>query len=301
MKYDISKQFGIYRYFKPPFGKATLNLWGKLIAKSYKVLEKEKEIEYSKFSVQGLKLYFIKPKNRENVPCLLFLHGGAFTFPAYKSHYKVGLEYSKGADVAVLFVDYRLAPDNPFGAAENDCKNALDWLYENAEMLSVDINRIGIVGDSAGGNLAAKTSEYAAKKGYKIKCQAFIYPVVDPYSETESKKTFTDTPMWNAALNEKMWFYYFGGKTASEVGYKKILSDDFKISDCPSLVEVCEYDCLKDEGLILASYLLRRGVDVESYTIKKAMHGFDVKDCEISKKAIKKRVEFFRRALNDYS
>lgn len=299
MKYDISKQFGIYSKFVPPFGKSTLTLWGGFIKNCYKVLYKDDGVTVKKFSFDGFNVYFAMPKGAENAPCLLFLHGGAFTFPAYKSHYKVGLDYLKGANVAVAFVDYRLAPKNPFPSAEKDCEKALDWLYDNAETLSIDDKKIGIVGDSAGGNLAAKTSAYAKKRGYKLMCQAFIYPVVDPDLKTVSKNKFTDTPMWNAVLNEKMWNYYFDGKIPKDVGYENVLSETFNLSECKTLVEVCEFDCLKDEGLMLASYLMNNGVSVETRTVKGAMHGFDVKDCEISRKAIEERIEFFSRALKD--
>lgn len=295
MKYDISNQFGLYAKFIPPFGKTTVGLWGGLIKNSYKVLKDDKDVSYEKIEFDDFCIHFVKPKGKENLPCLLFVHGGAFVFSGYKSHYKVGLEYLKGCESAIAFVDYRLAPKHPFPAGENDCKRALDWLFDNADGLSVDKSKIGIVGDSAGGNLSAKLSAYAKTKGYSLCCQAFIYPVVDPELDTESKKIFTDTPMWNSVLNEKMWNYYFGGKDYLDAGYEKILSEDFVLSDCPTFLEVCEYDCLRGEGLLLCEYLIKNGVAVECVTVKNAMHGFDVKECEITKNAIKKRVDFFNR------
>lgn len=298
-KYDISKEFGFFGKFKPPFSKSAVQIGAGFIKNCYKFLQNEKDVVFDRFDLGGFSGQYIRPKEGENFPCLIFLHGGGFCFPAYKSHYKAGLEYLRGCGAAVLFVDYRLSPKNPFPQAELDARLALDWVFENYSELLVDVNKIGIVGDSAGGNLAAKLSRYAKIKGYDLKCQAFIYPVVDPDLDTESKKTFTDTPMWNSRLNEKMWNYYFDGKDFTVANYEKILSKDFTLSDAPSYVEVAEYDCLKDEGLALASYLLSHGVRVECSTVKGAMHGFDCVDCDITKNAFKNRIEFFRRSFKD--
>lgn len=297
MKYDIKKEFGLYGKFIPPFSKSVVGFWGKLIKNSYKVLKKDKDVIFQSYDLGGFNVYFVKPKNAQNLPCILYFHGGAFVFPAYKSHYKVGLRYLKEAKTSVLFVDYRLAPQNVYPTAENDCKKTLDWLYENAESLSVDKRKIGIAGDSAGGNLTAKVSAYAKKAGYFVKCQAFIYPVVDPFLDTESRQNFTDTPMWNAKLNEKMWRYYLGEDNYNNNRYENVLEED--LSDSPAFLEVCEFDCLKDEGLMLGNKLLKNGTTVTTSIVKGAMHGFDIKNCKTTDDAVEKRVRFFKSAFYD--
>lgn len=298
MKYDIKNEFGFFKNFIPPFSNGVVGFWGKLIKNSYKVLKKDKDVIFQSYDLGGFNVYFVKPKNQNNIPCILYLHGGAFVFPAYKSHYTTCLKYLKQAKTSILFVDYRLAPKNKYPSGENDCKKALDWLYGNAETLSVNDKKIGVAGDSAGGNLAAKLSVYAKKAEYPLKCQAFIYPVVDPFLHTESIQKFTDTPMWNAKLNEKMWRYYFGEENYENKVYENIL-DGEDLSDCPAFLEVCEFDCLKDEGLNLGNKLLKNGTTVTTSIVKGAMHGFDIKNCKTTDDAVEKRVGFFKSVFYD--
>ncbi len=298
MKYDISDEFGFFKKFTPPFNDFIVNFWAGLINKSYKALYKE-NISVKKLDAGDFCIYLAKPCGLENLPCIVYFHGGAFVFPAYKSHYKTCALYVKQSKVAVAFVDYRLAPKHPFPCGEKDCKAALDYVFDHSEQLSVDKNKIGIMGDSAGGNLAAKVSAYAAEKGYPLACQLYLYPVIDPSIDTESKRRFTDTPMWNSVLNEKMWKYYFNGNDPYSCGYEDILSEGFSGSTAPAYVETCEYDCLKDEGILFYESLVKKGIDAQSFTVKNAMHGFEIKDCPITRDAVKRRMDFFTEAFKN--
>ncbi len=300
MKYDISDELGFFKKFTPPFNKLIVNLWAGLINKSYKVLYKKgfrEEITVKKLDLGDFCIYLAKPKGLEKVPCLVYFHGGAFVFPAYKSHYKTGALYVKHGKVAVAFVDYRLAPKKPFPCGENDCKAALDYIFAHTDELSLDKRKIGIMGDSAGGNLAAKVSAYATYKGYPLACQLYLYPVIDPFVDTESKRRFKDTPMWNSVLNERMWKFYFNGNDPYLSGYEDILSN--YSSKAPAYVETCEYDCLRDEGLLFYDSLIKQGVDAQSFTVKNTMHGFEIKDCQITRDAIKRRIDFFTKAFKN--
>ncbi len=298
MKYDVSDRFGFFKNFSPPFNKFIVHLWPWLIKRSYRVLYKE-DISVQKIDLKNFCIYLAMPKGGKNLPCVIYFHGGAFVFPAYVSHYKTGISYLKKGNIAVAFVDYGLVPKRPYPCAEEDCQKALSYIFENAEALSIDRSKIGVMGDSAGGNLAAKTSAFAQKMNYPLACQLYFYPVIDPDIDTESKRIFKDTPMWDSVRNKRMWNYYFSGKTPSECGYKDILSDDFSPSFAPAYVETCEFDCLRDEGRLFYESLVKKGIQAKYYMVKQSMHGYEIKDCQITRDAIDRRVDFFVNAFNN--
>lgn len=298
-KYDISKEFGFYSRFTPPINDLTVKTWKNIIKNSYKTLSRYDGISYEKTDTDGFYTVFISPEGevKTSLPCIICFHGGAFVFFSHKSHYKTAVNYVNNLGVKVALVNYRTAPENPYPTSENDCKTALKYIVSNAKKLGIDADKIAIAGDSAGGNLTAKVGRFARANGIKIKCQAYFYPVTDPDMQTESKRLFTDTPMWNSVLNEKMWHYYFNGKSAEDAGYDKIFSENFNLSDAPAFIEACEFDCLRDEGKALCNYFVSNDVNVEFNLVKNAMHGYEIKDTEITRKAFLKRVDFFKKHL----
>lgn len=89
----------------------------------------------------------------ETLPCLVFLHGGGWVIGDLESHDRVCRAFANRARICVVAVDYRLAPEHCFPAALDDSVAALQWVSDNAQALSVAPKRIGVGGDSAGGNL----------------------------------------------------------------------------------------------------------------------------------------------------
>ena len=111
-----------------------------------------------------------RPKAEKNYPVMLYLHGGGYVLGGLDSHDDVCAEISDRANVAVVGVQYRLAPENPFPAALDDAWAVLQYLSQNYD-------RIVIGGDSAGGNLsAAITLKARDEGGPKISGQVLIYP-----------------------------------------------------------------------------------------------------------------------------
>ena len=213
-----------------------------------------------------------------DVPCLLFLHGGAFALPATGYHKKLMCDYALGCSCKVVFVDYRLVPKYPYPFGLEDCYSAYKWLLEHAEEHGIDSTRIGICGDSAGGALAAALTLKIRDQSVKAPLfQLLVYPVSDVEQTTDSMKKFVDTPIWNARLNKKMWDLYLPkGKPSINVEYASPLQAA-SFNDLPkSYIEINEFDCLRDEALLYNIKLEEYGNEVTLVQTKGTVHGFEL-------------------------
>ena len=116
----------------------------------------------------------------EVLPCMVFLHGGGWVIGNLDSHDRLCRRLANAARICIVAVDYRLAPEHRFPAALDDSVTALQWVFDNVGDLQVAAGRIGVGGDSAGGNLAAAVA-LMGRDGTAPRTifQALIYPVVD--------------------------------------------------------------------------------------------------------------------------
>lgn len=112
-------------------------------------------------------------------PALLYLHGGGWMLGDLDSHGFLAARLARRLGLAVLLVDYRLAPEHPYPAALNDARQAWDWLQQHAPTLGLDPTRLAVAGDSAGGNLAAALCLALRQQGRaQPRAQALIYPAL---------------------------------------------------------------------------------------------------------------------------
>src|SRR4051794_26342573 len=148
---------------------------------------------------------------------LVNFHGGAFVSGDLDISETTVTRYADRAQVVVVDVDYRLAPENPFPVGVNDSFAALEWTVTNADRLGIDPTRVAVGGNSAGGGLAAALALMARDRGGPdIAFQLLLYPVLDDRMRTRSVQEFTDTPMWDSASCVQMWQYYLGGAAGSD-------------------------------------------------------------------------------------
>ncbi|HEY2430024.1 MAG TPA: alpha/beta hydrolase, partial [Acidimicrobiales bacterium] len=110
---------------------------------------------------------------------LVFYHGGGWVICGLDSHDGICRDLAARAGTAVLSVDYRLAPENPFPAAVEDAWAALEWAHTHAAELDADAQRMAVGGDSAGGNLAAVTALMARDRQLSLRLQLLVYPATD--------------------------------------------------------------------------------------------------------------------------
>ncbi len=207
-------------------------------------------------------------------PGYMHIHGGGFVMGDLDTFEQAPVDVA-ATGVVVVAPDYRLAPEDPFPAGLEDCYAALEWLAGHADELGVDPQRIAVGGESAGGGLAAAVALLARdRQGPAICFQLLDIPELDDRLETLSMRTFVDTPIWNRPSAELSWKYYLSG--ASEVldlQYAAPSRAEDLAGLPPAFVAVCEFDPLRDEGLIYAQRLLAAGVSTELHHYPGTFHG----------------------------
>ena len=156
---------------------------------------------------------------KANDHSMLFFHGGGFSIGSIKTHDPVCKFLSKMLGWKIFSVEYRLAPEHRFPTPLEDCDQAMDWLIENADEFEIDVNKIAIGGDSAGGNLAACLCIKRIEEGkIEPERQILFYPAVDTGGDYESIKTFTD----GYFLLTKELLEWFGNNYIDESDYTNI-------------------------------------------------------------------------------
>lgn len=208
---------------------------------------------------------------------VLYVHGGGMMFGSVELYDKAVAGYVAASRVPVLAVDYRLAPEFPDPVPIEDCYAALQWLAHNAAMLDTDVARIGVMGDSAGGGLAAGLTLLTHDRGGPaIARQILIYPMLDDRTTTPD---FNIVPfaVWSYDDNITGWNAYLGDKSGTDAA--SIYAAPARRIDYsglpPAYIDVGELDIFRDENIGYATKLARAGVPVEFHLYPGAPHGFD--------------------------
>jgi acetyl esterase/lipase len=255
----------------------------------------------------ALPVFAIAPKDLTGVaPALVDYHGGGFFLGYAALHLRAAERYALEARCRVFLPDYRLSTRAPFPASFDDCYATLGFVHERAGELGVDPRRVALVGDSAGGALAAGVAQKALDRGEHPVCaQLLIYPVTDHETKTESALGFTDTPYWRTASNRNMWKIYLRGSAWARSGgaakpppYAAPLHRE-RFAGLPAArVELAEFDPLRDEGRLYAEALAKAGVEVELRLVRGAIHGYDlVEGSPTAEQIFGERMETIRRFL----
>ena len=265
--------------------------------------ESDDHVSVSEYEIAGyegaaISTLIMEPRDAEpNLPCLVYFHGGGFMLKSTAVNQQTVKEYVAKTPCKVVYVDYRLAPDNPFPIPVEDCFATYKWVLKNVEMLKVNPDKIMVGGDSAGGNLAIGVTLMARDRGISLPSKVMlIYPATDRRMLTDSMKKYTDTPVWDARLSKMMWDAYLGERQSEHIEYASPIEAPNLDSFPATYMEVAEFDCLHDEGVAFFERLKEAGIDVELHEVKGACHGFEnVFDSRITRQCMARRVEWLRR------
>lgn len=216
-----------------------------------------------------------KPGRAAIYPCVLYMHGGGWILGNLDTNDSVGWGLAEGTGAAVVSVDYRLSPENPYPAAFDDCLAVLQYIAAHGAKHGLDGTRIAVCGDSAGGNLSAALSLWSRDHdGPRIAAQGLIYPVTDINTKTESYRTCALAPMLTSAEMHHYLDAYLGNQRDNPDVYAMPgLAKDLSNLP-PALVHTAEYDPLRDEGRNYADRLKAAGNSVIYRCAKGMVHSF---------------------------
>jgi acetyl esterase/lipase len=214
------------------------------------------------------------PGNRER-GLLVYYHGGGWVAGDVDTHDPCCRFLADAASVSVLSVDYRRAPEHRFPAAVDDALAAFRWAVQEAGVLSVDLWRMAVGGDSAGGNLAAVVAQLATRDGgAKPAAQLLIYPVTDLSTKHRSYALFRD----GFFLTEREMDWYRGHYLPSNAAALDPRASPLLAPDVsglpPAMILTAGFDVLRDEGEAYARRLEEAGVPVRLRRQAGLIHGF---------------------------
>jgi acetyl esterase/lipase len=209
-------------------------------------------------------------------PCLISIHGGGFVIGSHLNDDGRFDRWSPALRCVGVSVGYRLAPETPFPGPLEDCYAALRWAYQNARDLGIDPGRMGIIGGSAGGGLAAGLALLARDRAeIPVAFQALSYPMLDDRLATRSGQA--GAPLWGPSANQFGWRSYLSGLRAGDdiPGYAVPARAGDLAGLPPAFVMVGNLDGLLDEDVDYAQRLIAAGVPTDLHVFADGPHGFD--------------------------
>jgi acetyl esterase len=218
--------------------------------------------------------HYVPAGQHDALPLLVFYHGGGFIVGDLDTHDEPCRILCAQGNMQVLSVDYRLAPEHKAPAAVDDCVAALRWAHDHATALKVDPRKIGVGGDSAGGNLSAVVSQITAGTSHAPAAQLLIYPVVDLVDVYASHQTYSAGLFLSQADMDQA--------KASYVQHSGVPLNDARISPlrgtlsglAAALVVTAGHDVLRDEGELYAERLKAAGTRCTLERVVSQGHGF---------------------------
>ena len=238
------------------------------------------EVSDTIISVDGMQigLTLVRPVGVEKaLPAFMFFHGGGWVIGDYPTHERFVRDLVVESGAAAIFVDYTRSPEAKYPVAIHEAYAATRWVAERGRQINVDGSRLAVVGNSAGGNLAAAVTLQAKAKGTpKIRYQVLFWPVTDANFETGSYHQFAN----GYFLSRNMMKWFWDNYTAAPMQRKEILASPLQATTDqlkglpPALIQVAELDVLRDEGEAYGRKLDAAGVDVTLVRYDGVIHDF---------------------------
>lgn len=212
-------------------------------------------------------------------PALLYFHGGGWCFGSINSCARYCAALAAEADIAVIALDYPLAPENPYPAALNACAEVFDYLVSHADNLGIDPRRISVGGDSAGGNLALALALAKGENGadsQPIRSLVLFYPVVYAGDDgSDSWRTFGEGYGLDSSLMDAFNSAYIGGAGVEDPLISPIFATDESLRTLPPVLMVnAERDILLDQCNRMAARVKAAGCSLRREILPSTVHLF---------------------------
>lgn len=265
---DIRKTYKLYRGIKRS------NSRGLKVYKNYKIWD-----HVVLNAAHNIPVRIFSPKDQETDHMLLFFHGGGWVTGNIDSYSKVCVNMARLTKHTVVSVDYRLAPENKFPIGLEDCYAVAKTLFSNISYKGIKPENITIIGDSAGGNLAAALSLMARDRGEFMPLrQILIYPATgNDYSENSPFASVKDNGkdyLLTSNRVEGFMDLYMSSEEDKQNPYFAPLFASNLSNQPETLIITADYCPLRDEGEAYARKLLEAGNKVSLYRCPDALHGY---------------------------
>jgi triacylglycerol lipase len=236
------------------------------------------------------------------LPCIFHIHGGGYVAGSAKAAEPLFRPFAAELGCVIVSVDYRLAPETRFPGAIEDCYAGLAWVFRNAARLGIDSSSIGVMGESAGGGLAAALALLARDRGeYPVAFQALIYPMIDDRTcVADPPHPYAGEYVWTAQNNAYGWSSLLGQAPGSDgVSCYAAAARATDLSRLPpTYISTGALDLFLEEDVEYARRLTRAGVPVELHLYPGAYHGFDFfTTARIAVESRQQLINYLRRAL----
>ena len=212
------------------------------------------------------------------VPALYFIHGGGMVVGTNRGQgMNSVLEAAAALGMAVVSVEYRLAPEHPHPAPVEDCYAGLVWTVEHADELGIDPDRIVVSGASAGGGLAAATALLARDRGGPALIgQLLLCPMLDDRNNSVSARQMTGLGIWDSGFNQVGWTALLGdAQGGPEVSPYAAPARATDLSGLPpAFIDVGSAETFRDEAVDYASRIWQAGGVAELHVWPGGFHGF---------------------------
>jgi acetyl esterase/lipase len=245
----------------------------------------------------GLLVRWYEPApGRERGPAVVFLHGGGMILGSVAMYDRLVAGYVAESGVPFLSVDYRVAPEHPHPTPVEDCFVGLQWLVQHADELRVDPARLAVMGDSAGGGLAAGVVLLARDRDVPVARQILVYPMLDDRTTTPDPE-LAPYAAWSYDDNYTGWHALLGEAVGGpDVPYAAAPARATDLSGLPpTFIDTGELDIFRDECVDYARRITATGTSVELHVHPGCPHGYDRMPIPVAERAFADRVRVLRR------
>ena len=226
----------------------------------------------------SVKLFIMRPSGKSGtLPAFMFFHGGGWVIGDFPTHQRFIRDIVVNSGVVAVYADYSRSPEARYPVALNECYAATKWVAANGAKINVDGKRLAVVGNSAGGNLAAAVALMAKeKKGPELKFQVLFWPVTNADLETVSYNQYATDRFLTKNMMKWFWDHYIPDtQQRSEIYASPLQASVEQLKGLPAaLVQTAENDVLRDEGESYARKMNEAGVPVSLVRYQGMIHDY---------------------------